>query len=149
MYPLLALLRQGATPEQLAWSVAVGVVIGINPLIGSTTLLCLAVAFLFRLNIIASQLANHLSYPLELLLLIPFLRVGSLLFRTRRMPFSPEMLLHMARTEPLETTKILWSWEWHALVIWAVSAAFIMPAIALSVTPLLRRMLRRQLRTSV
>ena len=149
MYPLLALLRQGATPEQLAWSLAVGVVIGINPLIGSTTLLCLAVAFLFRLNIIASQLANHLSYPLELLLLIPFLRVGSLLFRTRRMPFSPEMLLHMARTEPLETTKILWSWEWHALVIWAVSAAFIMPAIALSVTPLLRRMLRRQLRTSV
>ena len=124
-----------------------GVVIGINPLIGSTTLFCLAVAFIFRLNIVASQLANHLCYPLELLLLLPFLRIGSLLFRTRRMPFSPEMLLHMARTEPLETTKMLWSWEWHALVVWGVCAAIIAPALALFLTPVLRRMLRNQMRT--
>jgi hypothetical protein len=66
--PLLDLLRMGATPERLAWSIAAGVLIGINPVLGSTTVLAIAVASVFRLNYVASQVGNHLVYPLELLL---------------------------------------------------------------------------------
>src|SRR5947209_172719 len=75
--PIFALLRMGASPEKLAWSIAAGLLIGINPLLGSTTLLCLAIAFIFRLNVAASQLGNHVVYPLQLLLLLPFIRLGS------------------------------------------------------------------------
>src|ERR1700678_89505 len=83
--PILALLRMGATPEKLAWSIAVGLLIGINPILGSTTILCLAAAFVFRLNIAASQVGNHIVYPLEFLLLIPFIRLGSRVFGTAPM----------------------------------------------------------------
>jgi len=90
--PILALLRMGATPRSLAWSIAAGVLIGINPVIGSTTVLCLAAAFSLRLNVVASQIANHAMFPLELALVIPFIRLGSRVFHTAVMPLSPHLL---------------------------------------------------------
>lgn len=141
--PVLALLRMGATPEKLAWSIALGLVIGINPLLGSTTLLCLALAAAFRLNLAASQLANHLMYPLELLLFVPFLTWGTHVFSTGPIPLSPKLLFFEARTHPLALIKSLWLWEWHALVLWAAVSIALLPAIAFSLTSALRRLLIR------
>lgn len=141
--PMLTLMRQGATPERLAWSLAAGFAIGVNPLLGSTTVACLAFAYILRLNMVASQLANHLAYPLELLLLLPFIRIGQHLFGTQRMPWSPGVLLHLARVEPIRTTELLWMWEWHALVVWAAFSALLVPALAVVLTPLLRHAQRR------
>jgi uncharacterized protein (DUF2062 family) len=143
MLPILALLRMGATPEKLAWSIAAGLVIGINPMLGTTTVLCLAIAFVFRLNVAASQLANHVVYPLEILLVVPFIRLGSRLFRTAPMPLTAGGLIHAARTAPLALTRQLWVWEWHALLLWAVLAVVATPPLALALTPLFRRLLVR------
>ena len=38
--PLIAQLKQGVTPEKLALTVALGLVLGIFPILGATTLLC-------------------------------------------------------------------------------------------------------------
>jgi uncharacterized protein (DUF2062 family) len=141
--PLFALLRMGATPEKLAWSIAVGLLIGINPILGSTTLLCLAVAFLFRLNVAASQIGNHIVYPLELLLIIPFMRLGSLVFHVEPIPLSPKTLIESARTNPIALTRQLWRWEWHAFIVWACIAAITIPLIASALTPLFRKLLLR------
>lgn len=139
--PILDLLRIGATPERLAWSLAVGLAIGINPLLGSTTLLCLAVAYLFRLNVIASQITNHLVYPLEILLFFVFIRAGNLVFHTGSLPLDRDSLLAAVRHHPWQTTVLLWRWEWHALVVWAVSAAAVTPLLALALRLPLRRLL--------
>ncbi len=141
--PILALLRMGATPRALAWSIAVGMLIGVNPIVGTTTLLCLAAAFLFRLNVVASQIANHAMFPLELALVIPFIRLGALVFRTPPMPLSPRVFFHAARTAPLELTRQLWLWEWHALLLWGGIALLAAPLIALALTPLLERVRAR------
>jgi hypothetical protein len=141
--PILALLRLGATPEKLAWSIATGLLIGINPILGSTTLLCLAVAVVLRLNIAASQIGNHVVYPLQFLLVLPFIRIGSRLFHTEPIPLSASQLLHAAREHPFELIRRLWLWEWHAFVVWVVLAAVAVPLFALALTPLLRRLLVR------
>ncbi|MEO6801937.1 MAG: DUF2062 domain-containing protein [Granulicella sp.] len=141
--PILALLRMGASPEKLAWSIAVGLLIGINPILGTTTIVCLAVAFAFRLNVAASQLANHLMYPFEILLVIPFIHLGSRLFHTARMPLSPTALLEAARHNPIDLIRQLWLWEWHALLLWAMIAVVSIPLLALALTPLLQRLLLR------
>ncbi|HEY6377089.1 MAG TPA: DUF2062 domain-containing protein, partial [Edaphobacter sp.] len=117
--PIFALLRMGATPEKLAWSIAVGLLIGVNPILGSTTIFCLAIAFLFRLNVAASQIGNHIVYPLELLLVIPLMRLGNIVFRTEPIPLSPKALLESARGNPIALTRQLWHWEWHAFIVWA------------------------------
>jgi len=141
--PILALLRMGATPRVLAWSIAAGLLIGINPVIGSTTLLCLAVALPLRLNVAASQIANHAAFPLELALVVPFIRLGSRAFHTQAMPLSPGAFFAAARTAPLALTRQLWLWEWHAFVLWAGIAVVAVPAIAAALTPVLRRFLAR------
>ena len=133
----------GATPQRLAWSIAAGLLIGINPLIGTTTLLCLAAAFVLRLNLVASQVANHVMFPLELALVIPFIRLGSWLFHTTAMPLSPRLFLLAVRTAPLALTRALWQWEWHAFVVWAGITLVAAPLIALILTPVLRRLLTR------
>jgi hypothetical protein len=141
--PVLALLRMGASPEKLAWSIAAGLLIGINPILGSTTILCLALAVVFRLNVAASQLGNHIVYPLELILVIPFIRIASRVFHTAPMPLSANELLHAAREHPLALSHQLWQWEWHAFLLWAAIAAVSIPIIALAITPPLRLLLGR------
>ena len=141
--PVLALLRMGASPQKLAWSIALGLVIGVNPLLGSTTLVCLGLALLFRLNLPASQIANHLMYPVEVALLYPFLRLGAFVFRTGPIPVAPRALFDQVRSHPWPLIKSLWLWEWHALVLWALVAAVLLPVIAAILTPLLQRLLVR------
>jgi uncharacterized protein (DUF2062 family) len=141
--PIVALLRMGATPQRLAWSIAAGLLIGINPLIGTTTLLCLGAAVVLRLNLVASQVANHAMFPVELALVVPFIRLGSLVFHTQAMPLSPRLFLMAVRRTPLALTRALWEWEWHAFVVWAAVAVVATPLIALMLTPVLRLMLAR------
>ena len=56
--PLHRLLQQGVSAERLALCVAIGVVVGNIPILGTSTLLCAAIALLFRLNLPAMQIAQ-------------------------------------------------------------------------------------------
>lgn len=142
--PVADLLRVGATPEKIAWSLAVGFAIGVNPLLGSTTLLALAVAWVFRLNLVASQVANHLAYPLEVLLFAVFVKLGARCFHTPALPLGNGMFVRAIKTHPWDTTRALWSWEWHALVVWFVCAAVAVPVLAEVLKRGLRRMVRKE-----
>lgn len=141
--PVLHLLRVGATPRRLAWSLAVGVAVGINPLLGSTTLLCLVVAFIFRLNVVASQISNHLMYPLQLALFFVFVRAGIALFHTGSIPLGRDALLAAMRHRPWQTTRMLWSWEWHALVVWGLVSCLLVPVLAAALRPALEKLLHK------
>jgi uncharacterized protein (DUF2062 family) len=86
--PLRRLLRQGVSAEELALSVALGLVIGNIPVLGVSTALCAAIAVRFRLNLAAIQLAQAAMAPTQWLLLLPFLRLGEWLTRSPRVPLS-------------------------------------------------------------
>jgi uncharacterized protein (DUF2062 family) len=141
--PLMKLLRVGATPEKLAWSLAVGVVVGINPLLGSTTVAVLALTGMLRLNLVAGQVGNHLMYPFEIALFPVFIKLGSMVFATPRPPLDGKRLLGAMQHHPWDTTRLLWLWEWHALVVWAVAAAAMLPVLVFSLRPILRKMLAK------
>lgn len=70
-------LRSGITPEKISLSVVVGAGVGVFPLIGTTMTLCGILGVLLRLNPVSIQLANYLVYPLQILLIFPFLKTGS------------------------------------------------------------------------
>ncbi len=74
--PLIAELRQGATPEALASAVATGAALGLLPFLGTTTAACALAGRLARLNHLALQLTNYLLAPAQVLLIIPFVRLG-------------------------------------------------------------------------
>jgi uncharacterized protein (DUF2062 family) len=145
---MMGLLRRGADPDKLAWSLALGLVVGVNPLLGSTTVIVLALAAAFRLNLVASQVGNHAVYPLEWLLFPVFIKVGAVIFRTPKLPLAGHALWAAVKYHPWDTTRLLWSWEWHALVVWAGFAVVAMPLVAMGTEPVLRRMAARVGRNS-
>ena len=140
----MRLLRHGASPRRLAWSLAIGFVIGINPIIGSTTVIALAVAHLFKLNHTATQVGVHSAYPVQIVLLLPFLRAGSWLFRAAALPLQATELLALIHQHPFRIVRLLWTWEWHALVVWAIFAAATMPLLAMLLGRLLDRAMTPQ-----
>jgi uncharacterized protein (DUF2062 family) len=120
--PIVALLTQGITPEKIALSLALGIVVGIFPVLGSTTVLCAAAAVIFGLNLPAIQLVNWLIYPMQLVMLVPFIRMGEKLFRAAPMQFSLVQILAMVRADPPHAVSTLWLAEVHAICAWLLAA---------------------------
>ena len=140
--PLLRQLRGGVTPRRLAWSLALGMVIGINPSVGLTTLVLIMVAWTFGLNQIASQVGSQAVAPLHLLLFVPFIELGVHLFHTRRLPLTRRQIEHLSH-HPWRLLHELWQWEWHALIIWGLVAVIAMPLLALYLRRALVLLMRR------
>lgn len=121
--PLLRLLRQGVTPEKLALSVALGTVVAIIPVLGVSTVLCALLAFWLRLNMPAIQLVNYLLTPVQLLLIIPFLRVGEHLAGAPRFAVTLESGLGLLSRGVLDAVRVLWDAIVHATLGWMVLGA--------------------------
>ncbi len=92
-------LRQGLTPHKLSMTCAMGVVIGIFPIFGTTTILCFGIAIAFRLNIPLIQLVNYLVAPLQLIFIIPFIKIGTILFRLNPFPYNMDQLMQLYRED--------------------------------------------------
>jgi hypothetical protein len=140
--PLLRLLRGGITPRRMAWSLALGMVVGINPSVGLTTVFVVLVASIFGLSKLASLIGTHVVAPLHLLLFIPFIELGVHLFHTRKLPIDRSQLERLSR-HPLRLFHDIWQWEWHALIVWGVVAGFAMPLLAVYLRRVLVVLLRR------
>ena len=140
--PILGMLREGLSPEGLAWSLAVGVALGIIPLFGTSTVLCIGAALTFRLNQPAIQLANYLAYPLQLLLLLPFIRMGEWLFRAPHLTLSLSHIQAALRADAWGALRMFWASLWHASVAWLLVAPIPVILVAWALTPVFRRVLR-------
>lgn len=118
--PILALLKQGVEPRELAWALAAGTAIGVIPALGTSTSLCLIVATVFGLNQVAIQLASWICYPLQLAVLIPFLRLGERIFSTDPVPLAIPAMLQLFRDSPRAFFSAYGATAWHGAIAWAV-----------------------------
>lgn len=143
--PLLNLLKQGLAPGQLALTVALGVVVGIVPLFGATTVLAALVAWRLRLNIAALQLVTHLLTPVQLLLLPVLLRLGARVFGGASVQdLSVSSVRHLLATDWRAALRLLWRAELGALAIWAVGGAVLAGVLYLVLKPVFTRIVARQ-----
>jgi hypothetical protein len=67
-----------AAPETIALSVALGLTLGVFPIYGAPTLLCIAAACVFRPHVALLHAINAATSPLQLALLLPFHTLGAL-----------------------------------------------------------------------
>ena len=141
--PIIDLLKQGVTPEKMALSMALGVTIGIIPALGWTTILCTVAALALQLNLPAIQIVNHVMYPAQLALLIPFFRLGEWAFRAPRLSISVPQIYAMIHLSVWNAIRLLWTTTWHALVMWCILAPIITGIVYIILAPVLRRVLRR------
>jgi uncharacterized protein (DUF2062 family) len=137
---IMPLLKQGISPEKIALALAMGAVIGICPLIGATTAICIAVALALRLNQPAIQIANYLVYPLQIALLIPFFQFGAWLFGMAPLPLSAHHLIFMFHGNFWGTINTLWRIIFHAIVAWGLICPPTIAGLYYILKPLIRRL---------
>lgn len=138
--PLLAELKQGATPEAVSAAVTVSLAIAINPIIGTTTILCLLAGRLFRLNHVVMQIVNHLTYPLQILLIVPFVRLGETLTGSDHLPLSPRAIIEAFQTS---TFSAFFQKFWGAYVHGIIGWVLVVPLTALFCHFILRALFRK------
>src|SRR5258706_187836 len=131
------LLRTGITPEKLALSAALGVVLARFPVIGATMLMCAGVAVMLRLNLPAMQVANLATYPLQLLMLLPLIRIGETIFRAPPLALTAAQLTAMLQAGVWYTTKQLWRSGLHAITAWTLIAPLAVLLIYVILAPVL------------
>jgi len=138
--PLISQIKQGATPKLLALSLAWGIMLGIFPILGTTTLLCGIAAIRLKLNHIAIQTINWLIYPLQLLLIIPFLRMGNWIFGREQFPLS---VIEITEAFQRDFWAALNELGWVALrgiVAWTLVAIPLVYILYRAFTPVLRHL---------
>jgi uncharacterized protein (DUF2062 family) len=130
-------LSQGVSPRRLALTLALGFAIGCIPVVGIPTVLCVTVALALRLNLPAIQAANYAAMPLQLVLIVPFMRLGRWLVSIKpSRALAPGALLHLPTYDIASRMGAL---AGQALLAWVLVA---IPAVAL-LTIALSLMFRR------
>ena len=148
LQPLLKLITQGVSPKKLALTVSFGVVIGLFPVFGLSSIIALVCAFLLRLNIAAIQLVNYFMYPLWLVLFIPFLSAGNMLFDAPEMHLSLEEVENLFTEDVSKGVKLLGMTHLRAILVWAATMPFIGVATYYLTLPLFKKYALRKMKVS-
>jgi uncharacterized protein (DUF2062 family) len=133
-------LRQGISPRRLALTLALGFAIGCIPVIGIPTVLCAGLAISCGLNLPAIQAANYAAMPLQLLLILPFIRLGQWMFAWGpHQALTLGALLHNPPTHVAAQMGWLAGLAGQAVLAWMLVAGPAVAVMTLTLTPVLRR----------
>lgn len=114
------LLLEGTTPQKLALTIAAGIILGLFPIVGATSLLCLGASFFLGLNKVFIQMVNYLVYPIQLVLFIPFIKAGHHVFQFAGTPVNYNHLLDVFKTDTLAALGEFGSLLLSGIILWAV-----------------------------
>lgn len=79
---ITTLFKQGLSPKELSQSVLLSAFISVIPIIGISTFIIttIGVALRKKLNLPVMLALNYLLWPVQILLIIPFIRAGKFIF---------------------------------------------------------------------
>ncbi|MFT4586068.1 MAG: hypothetical protein ACI9VS_000842 [Candidatus Binatia bacterium] len=98
--PIVEQLTQGGSPQKIALTLAAGFALGVFPIIGATTLLCVVVGAAMKLNQPVIQAANWAAAGAQLPLILLFVRVGEGVVGAEPMPMNPSELVSEFNVSP-------------------------------------------------
>lgn len=141
--PILALLAQGLAPRDLALCLALGAGIGMFPVLGVSTPALTILALWLRLNLPAIQLVSYLISPLQLAMIIPFVRLGERVTGAEPQPLTIEAGLELMSEGVLDAIVTLWDAIVHAAIGWMLIGPLSIYVLYRLFIPVLERALRR------
>ena len=138
--PVRRQLTLGVTPDRLAVTFAVGTVCSLFPFLGFTSLLNLGVGLAFRLNQPVLQTLNQLLGPVQLALILVYVRAGEVVWGASGQPFTIGEMLSAFRDSSVAEFLARFGWAGiHAFTAWLLTAPLLAAAVYLPSRPLLRR----------
>lgn len=148
--PILVQLKRGITPEKISLSIALGITLGIFPIMGSTSLVCFFFGWLLKLNQGILHLFKTIVYPLQLCLILIFIRLGQQLNGVPLIRFSIPELLTQFKESPAQFASDFGMAALHGIEAWAIAAIILIPLIRMISLYLIKKMLiKRKLNKEV
>lgn len=130
-----SMLKEGTSLKKVTLCIALGITLGIFPVLGMTTLLCTLAAVAFRLNLPAIQVVNYMVYPLQLALLAPFYSAGSWIFNQQSLQISGDSLIKTIQNDFWGSMSGLWNLTLYAIFTWSVICPILLLILYLSLKP--------------
>lgn len=138
--PVAAQFTQGFTPEKLALTAALGVAGGLFPFLGCTTALCALLALVFRLNQPVIHVVNQLLWPVQLPMIVVYVKAGARLCGAEPQAFALEEITRVFWNSQSEFWRRFGAMGAQALAAWLLSAPFLVAAIYFASRPFLRHL---------
>ncbi len=88
-----ALFKQGLSPKELSQSLIVSGLISTIPILGVSTFMITTVSLKRKLNLPVMISLSYLMWPVQILLIIPFIRVGEFIFSVPRNHHTAEEII--------------------------------------------------------
>jgi|TARA_B110000037_G_scaffold26369_1_gene30925 uncharacterized protein (DUF2062 family) len=146
--PVVNQLKQGTTPEKLSWSISLGATLGIFPIMGSTSVVCLVIGHIFKLNQAVIHLFKTLTYPIHLPMILVFIHLGEKLNGVPPTSFSITQLVIQFKENPAQFASDFGMAALYGIEAWAISAVFLIPLLRYASLPLLRKLVQKKEATS-
>jgi len=92
------LFKQGLTPKELSQSIIVSALISIIPILGVSTFMITTISLKYKLNLPLMIALSYLMWPIQILMIIPFIRLGQFIFSVPGNPHSVEEIISSFQT---------------------------------------------------
>ncbi len=136
-------LRQGVSPEKLALTIALGSALALFPILGTTTVLCLAAAWALRLNQPLIHVLNQSLFPLQFASIALCVALGRKLVGGPEVELDFTAMLALAKAEPGRFLSEFGATVGQAVLAWLILAPQWTTLLYVIVLPLFRRFARR------
>jgi uncharacterized protein (DUF2062 family) len=138
--PIMQQMTQGVTVEKITLTIALGVTLGLFPILGATSILSGVAAWGAKLNQPIIQAVTLLAYPAQCLVLVPFYRAGEWLFGIPPIPLSVGLIIErfMAGLGPFLRDYGMTGVR--GIVVWVVVAPVLFAVVYFIIRPLVRRL---------
>jgi uncharacterized protein (DUF2062 family) len=137
---ITAQLVQGISPAKISLTIALGLNLGIFPILGATTLLCAIAGFWLKLNQPVIQLVNWIASPLQLTLILVFVRLGEWLTRAPHLQLSIPLLVRKFQDSPMNFLREFGLTGLHGIIAWLLVAPFLTALLYGALLPPLRKL---------
>jgi uncharacterized protein (DUF2062 family) len=139
--PIIALFTQGITPDKVALTLAVGAACSLFPFLGFTSLLNLGIGLWLRMNQPILQTLNQLLGPVQLVMIVAYVRLGEWVWQAQDGRFTIAEMLRIFREASLGEFFGRFGWAGvHAFTAWALSTPLLITAVYYVLRPALRRL---------
>jgi hypothetical protein len=118
--PIHFQLNTGKSVEKLSLTLSLGICVGIMPAVGIGTWLLVLLALVFKLNIPVIQLVNHAIIVLKLVLFVPFLKLGQVLFFPNTTQIQLKAIVSDYQHDFIGTLQSVWRLNLGGIFIWAI-----------------------------
>jgi uncharacterized protein (DUF2062 family) len=129
LIPFRLVPKEGLSPEKLAFSVTLGIVSGIFPVIGLTTLLSIVLTMLFRQNLLVVQSIQWILALVQVLLIIPFMQFGAYILNVHALHINMAQINHAFQPGMLSGIRTVGIFHLYGILTWFI---LVIPTSAVS-----------------